>query len=75
MVKYGKSGVSQGVSHYEIHDTYIKIKFNYSDIVYKYSYRNPGRVHVEKMKQLALQNEKLTTYISQNVQKDYESKS
>jgi hypothetical protein len=57
MEKYGKSGVDQGVTHYEIHDTYIMVKFKHNPTIYKYSYRKPGRKHVEKMKELALKNE------------------
>lgn len=68
-----KSGTS-GVTRFQIGSDYIKIEFHPGHI-YTYNYIIPGEEHVEKMKELALKGEGLSTYISQNVREKYYSTS
>lgn len=60
-----RSGKPFGATAYETGDDFIVVQFQ-DDTCYKYSYRSCGRVHVERMKKLALQQEGLSTYISQH---------
>jgi hypothetical protein len=61
-----------GVTAYEIEKDCLRVVF--SNMVYVYSYNNPGKQHVEKMKELAKQGNGLSTYISQNIKEQYEDK-
>jgi hypothetical protein len=61
-----------GVTAYEIGKDCIRVVF--SDMIYLYSYKTPGKQHVEKMKELARQGNGLSTYISQNIREQYEDK-
>jgi hypothetical protein len=72
MKKYlGKSGNS-GVIGYETGADRIKVQFRNNNI-YSYTYRSAGKLHVEKMKLLALRGKGLSGYISQYVREDYET--
>ncbi len=62
-----------GVVSFELGSDYIKIQFK-SPIVYVYTHKKPGQDHVEKMKKLALDGRGLATYISQNVNENFEYK-
>ena len=73
MKPYGNSAGDSGVRAYEIARESIKVKF-LSGETYLYSYKRPGKVHVEKMKSLAEKGKGLSTYISQYVRDNYESK-
>lgn len=68
--KYRNS--NSGVKAYKIEKEALKVLFN--DMVYVYTYKKPGRVHVENMKRLALNGKGLATYISQNVKQEYDKK-
>lgn len=70
--KYKSVHGKSGVTHYEISDTAITVIFK--DTAYRYSYVRPGRHHVEIMKELARQGYGLSTYISRNINDDYELK-
>ncbi|HVE60719.1 MAG TPA: hypothetical protein VNA26_02800 [Chitinophagaceae bacterium] len=72
MEKYLDLSGESGVIAYEIGGTWIKVKFKFGT-VYTYSYRQPGKKHVEEMKKLAKEGRDLASYISQNVKKAYES--
>ncbi|MBL0911691.1 MAG: hypothetical protein IBJ09_04905 [Bacteroidia bacterium] len=72
MERYRNSDYS-GVRRYEIGDAYIKIWFHDAG-PYVYSYRKPGRLHVEKMKKLAQAGQGLATYINKYVRGNYEAK-
>jgi len=65
------SGIS-GVRSYEIGDDYIKVRFKNSLKTYKYSHRRPGKIHVDRMKLLALSGRGLSTYINQHVRENYD---
>jgi len=66
MQKYSSKGRKpSGVIAYEIGEDFIIIKFK-SGAPYTYTYATAGANAVEKMKQLAVAQKGLSTYISQN---------
>jgi len=69
---YKKFSGETGVSAYESCPDHIKVVFG--NLVYVYTHKKPGRKHVQIMKQLACTGKGLSTYISQNVSKNYEKK-
>jgi hypothetical protein len=75
MKRYKDRSGKSGVFLYEIGKDYILVRFTGSDAVYKYSYKRPGKKHVEMMKKLAEKGEGLSTYISQFVREEYEGNS
>ena len=68
----GTSG-DTGVTAYQTGSSYILVKFKDGQ-VYKYTYKQPGRTHVNAMKVLAATGKGLTTYINQYVRENYELK-
>lgn len=56
---------NSGVKSYFIEVDSIKVKFKNTG-VYTYNYYTSGRIHVENMKKLAINNKGLATYISKN---------
>lgn len=72
MERYRHSA-SSGVRRYEIGEDYIKVWFHDAGL-YVYSYRRPGRLHVQKMKVLARAGRGLATYINKYVRGNYEMK-
>lgn len=60
------------VTHYEIGDIYIRVKFRGTAKIYSYSYRKSGQYHVDKMKVLAKNGDGLNSYIMLNVKKLYD---
>ncbi|MCO8042625.1 hypothetical protein OC498_08715 [Acinetobacter bohemicus] len=60
------------VTHYEIGETYIRVKFNGTAKIYTYSYRSAGVDKVERMKQLAKEGNGLNAYIKLNTNSLYE---
>lgn len=74
MQKYKDITGHSGVTDFEIGKDYIKVRFK-SREVYNYSHTNPGKKQVETMKELALAGKGLSTFISQFVKDEYESKS
>lgn len=73
MKKYRNSSGRSGVLAFEAGADHIIIKFTSGD-TYLYSYKIPGKVHVEKMKELANKGEGLATYINQHVRERYDSR-
>lgn len=71
-IRYNKRNGDSGVSAYESSPDNLKVVFG--EWVYVYTYKKPGKKHVEKMKQLAKQGQGLSTYISRNVKDNYETK-
>ena len=59
------SGKKSGVTAYQIGDDHIIVRFNDSEN-YKYTYSSAGSSTIEKMKSLALAQQGLSTFISQN---------
>ncbi|USQ13973.1 hypothetical protein J2N86_01075 [Legionella lytica] len=68
-----KSGIS-GVVAYEIGGDFIKVKFQKNNGVYLYNYQSPGALHVEAMKERAMDGIGLATYINEHIRKNYFSK-
>lgn len=71
MKKYLNRSGNSGVTYYEIGKDYIKVLFIDMDKTYLYNYIKPGKVHVEKMKKLAVKGLGLSTYISRYVKENY----
>lgn len=64
MKAYGNP--ESGISHYEIGENFIRVKFKSNADIYRYRTPPIKRVHIEKMKKLALKGKGLATYISQH---------
>ncbi len=70
MKKYGNKNEQSGVVAYEIGDDFIEVRF-VDGKEYLYNHEKPGKLHVEKMKTLALAGIGLATYINVNVRENY----
>ena len=66
MKAYKNLSGDSGVTHYEIGNDYILVKFKGKTTKYKYSNLITGSTHVETMKQLAENGLGLCTYITAN---------
>jgi len=73
MEKYKNLAGNSPIILFEITETAIEIEYEDGHI-YRYSYIQPGKKAVEKMKELAKQGTGLCTYINQFVRKKYEKK-
>jgi hypothetical protein len=62
-----------GVTAYEIGEDSIKVEFE-DQSLYLYTHDATGVANVEKMKQLALSGQGLSTFISQRVKNRYASR-
>lgn len=71
MIPYANLSGKSGVVEYEIGGDFIKLRFASSTTIYVYDHSIPGSFHVGQMKQLAIDGRGLSTYVSQNVKKDY----
>ncbi|MFH7766689.1 hypothetical protein [Acinetobacter sp. BSP-28] len=60
------------VTHYEIDDNHIRVKFRGTAKIYQYSYRKAGKFHVDRMKILARSGDGLNSYINLNVKFKYD---
>jgi hypothetical protein len=76
MKPYKNLNGDSGVTHYEIGEDYIGIKFAGKPTVYLYSNAKVGKTHIDKMKTLAVKGRGLGTYISQHsiVKNNYEKR-
>jgi len=66
MKRYSNASGDSGISHYEIGDDYIWLRFTGSQKIYEYNNRLTGSKHVEQMKDLAEAGSGLSTYIAQH---------
>ena len=73
MQRYKSNNRDTGVSAYLPGKDYIDIQFR-DGRTYRYSYKKPGNVAVNKMKRLAAEGKGLTTYINKYVRENYERK-
>lgn len=73
MQPYKNLNGNSGIRAFEIGKDFISVQFK-NRTVYKYSYLKPGKDKVKKMIDLAHKGQGLSTFISQEVQKSYESK-
>ena len=71
MEKYKNRSGNSPVTNYEIRDDFIVVIFN-STKIYTYSYYRAGKIHVDKMKALAINGQGLSAYISQHVRNAYD---
>lgn len=72
MEQYKNLNGDSGISHYEIGEDYIIVKFFTTPKPYKYSYNSAGMAHIEYMKVLAINGTGLNSYIKRNVNSLYE---
>ena len=72
MEQYKDINHDSNVTHYEIGDTYIKVKFNRTTKIYIYSYQSASVEKVERMKQLARAGDGLNSYIKLHANNLYE---
>ncbi len=70
MQRYRNLGGNSGVTAYESGADYIALQFH-DDSVYIYDHKRPGKKHVDKMKQLAVSGQGLTTYLNKYVRDNY----
>ena len=73
MEKYKNLSTNSSVTHYEIGDDFILVKFQ-DKMVYRYTHIMPGIMHVNKMKDCAKAGFGLNSYINKYVKKDYADK-
>lgn len=74
MKTYKNLSGNSGVVAYETGEKYIKIKFEGESGIYTFNYKRPGRQQVEKMKAMALKGQGLSTYISEVVGANFDTK-
>lgn len=74
MEPYKNLGLNSGVTHYEINDSSIKVKFKENSQVYVYTSIKPGQQHVARMKELAATGRGLQTYINKHKSAGYDHK-
>jgi hypothetical protein len=72
MERYKNLGNDSGISGYELGADYIKVKFSGTTKTYTYSYRKAGSIHVQNMKQLAINGSGLNSYINKHVKYLYD---
>jgi hypothetical protein len=63
MELYNKRYGSSHISSFKIGIDFIDVKFNDSKTIYRYSYSNAGKEHVERMKRFAVAGKWLNHYI------------
>lgn len=74
MQRYADRSGKGGILGYEILENGIILEFKAGKSRYLYSYKHPGKKHVEEMKRLAREGEGLTTYVNQHVRENYEKR-
>ena len=72
MEPYRNRSRTSPITGFEIADSFIDVHFRGAG-TYRYSYRRPGKTHVDRMKRLARKGEGLTSYINRYVRGHYES--
>jgi hypothetical protein len=70
-MKSYKGSKSGGVDSYELRENGIILKFK-DGKTYVYSYKRPGKIHVDNMKRLAKGGSGLTTYVNKYVRDNYD---
>jgi hypothetical protein len=59
-----------GVSAFQIGENYIIIKFK-DEKIYLYDEQRPGKMHVNEMKNRAVEGKQLSTYINKKIKENY----
>ena len=62
--EYRNAHDTSSIEWYETGDDYIKVKFVFSEKVYKYTYKSCGKNRVESMKKLAERGHGLNAYVN-----------
>ncbi len=70
MTPYKNVSGDSGVSAYEIGSDFIRVRFSTGQ-TYLWTNASAGRVHIERMKQLAFAGKGLNTYINKWARKTY----
>lgn len=73
MQRYKNLSGNSGVEAFELGPGSIRVKFK-DGMVYLYTVRSAGRLHIESMQQLALDGEGLNAYINRHVRNGYAGK-
>ena len=73
MERYSNRSKQSGVTGYTLGKDFIIIRFADGE-VYTYTYKMPGRRHVENMKKLARAGKGLATYINKYVRGNFAGK-
>ena len=66
MKRYANRTRESGVTHYELGEDWIEVRFSKSAQTYRYSTGKIGAKHLREMKRLAKAGQGLATYISQH---------
>jgi hypothetical protein len=72
MKPYKNLSGSSGIVAYEIGKNLIKIIFSSHVRPYVYTYKRPGKIKVEQMKELAKKGKGLATYINKFVRDNFD---
>jgi hypothetical protein len=72
MKRYKNLSGSSGIVAYQIGKDFIKIIFASDARPYVYSYKRPGKIKVDRMKQLALKGKGLATYINKYIRDNFD---
>jgi len=73
-MKAYKVGGDTGISHYEILEDGVILKFHDRDDLYLYNYSRPGKTHVEQMIKYAKKDLELNSYVNRHVRDNYADK-
>jgi len=74
MIEYKNVSGNSGVTKYEIRETEILLVFKNPRIAYVFNHEIPGKTHVDLMKRMATAGSGLSTYVAQNVGKNFADK-
>lgn len=66
MKQYLNKNGGSGVTHYQIGEDYIDIKFEGTSTIYTYTNSLNGKNHIDNMKKLALNGIGLSSYIAEH---------
>ncbi len=66
MEKYLNKNGDSGVTHYEIGEDFIEVRFKGKSTVYIYTHALNGKSHIDHMKKLALKGLGLSSYIAEH---------
>ena len=66
MTVYKNLSGTSGITHYEIDEDYVAVKFTGERPVYYYTNSRIPKYHIERMKALAVSGKGLATYINQH---------
>lgn len=73
MKRYKNLSGNSGILAYDTGKDLIRVKFSDNEI-YVYTWKNPGKALVEKMKTLAEKGKGLATFINKYVRENYDHK-